>query len=83
MTMTKDAIQYLQESGIKPEDRLVNFDNDERWLAFDNSGQAKISIHAPYKGCNSNRTLAKRIDSNLARSRCILYRVHGLKYNPS
>ena len=41
MTMTKDAIQYLQESGIKPEDRLVNFDNDERWLAFDNSGQAK------------------------------------------
>ena len=38
MTMTKDAIQYLQESGIKPEDRLVNFDNDERWLAFDNSG---------------------------------------------
>ncbi len=41
MTMTKDAIQYLQESGIKPEYRLVNFDNDERWLAFDNSGQAK------------------------------------------
>lgn len=41
MTMTKDAIQYLQESGINPEDRLVNFDNYERWLAFDNSGQAK------------------------------------------
>ena len=41
MTMTKDAIQYLMEQGIKPEERLVNFDEGERWLAFDNDGRAK------------------------------------------
>lgn len=44
MTMTKEAIQYLQESGISPEDRLINFDDNERWLVFDNDGQAK-EIH--------------------------------------
>lgn len=41
MTMTKEAIQYLMEQGIKPEDRLVNFDEGERWLSFDNDGRAK------------------------------------------
>ena len=41
MTMTKEAIQYLIEQGIQPEDRLVNFDGGERWLSYDNDGQAK------------------------------------------
>lgn len=41
MTMTKEAIQYLMEQGIKPEDRLVNFDEGERWLVFDNDGKVK------------------------------------------
>ncbi len=40
MTMTKEAIQYLMEQGIKPDDRLVNFDED-RWLTFNNNGDAK------------------------------------------
>lgn len=44
MTMTKEAIQYLMEQGITPENRLVNFDDDTRWLAFDNDGQAQ-EIH--------------------------------------
>lgn len=44
MTMTKEAIQYLMEQGISPEDRLINFDDNERWLVFDNDGQAK-EIH--------------------------------------
>ena len=38
--MTKEAIQYLMEQGIKPDDRLVNFDED-RWLTFNNNGDAK------------------------------------------
>ncbi|MDG3374524.1 hypothetical protein P5D95_23910, partial [Vibrio parahaemolyticus] len=40
MTMTKEAIQYLMEQGIKPTDRVVNFDED-RWLTFNNNGDAK------------------------------------------
>ncbi|EPM7558073.1 hypothetical protein ACTPL8_000425 [Enterococcus faecium] len=40
MTMTKEAIQYLMEQGIKPDDRLVNFDED-RWLVFNNEGDAR------------------------------------------
>ncbi|WP_251870310.1 hypothetical protein [Enterococcus italicus] len=39
MTMTKEAIQYLIEQGIKPDDRLVNFD-DTRWVNIDNDGRA-------------------------------------------
>lgn len=39
MTMTKEAIQYLMEQGIRPDDRLVNFD-DTRWVNIDNEGQA-------------------------------------------
>ena len=35
MTMTKEAIQYLMEQGIKPENRLINFDNYERWILVD------------------------------------------------
>ncbi|MGM0124707.1 hypothetical protein IGI37_002101 [Enterococcus sp. AZ194] len=41
MTMTKEAIQYLMEQGIKPEDRLINFDNDERWLVIDSGGRSE------------------------------------------
>lgn len=40
MTMTKEAIQYLIEQGINPENRLINFDED-RWLTFNNNGDAK------------------------------------------
>lgn len=40
MSLTKEAIQYLMEQGISPEERLVSFDNDERWLNFNNEGQA-------------------------------------------
>lgn len=38
--MTKEAIQYLMEQGIAPDDRLVNFDKN-RWLVFNNEGDAK------------------------------------------
>lgn len=41
MTMTKEAIQYLMEQGIQPENRLINFDNDERWILVDAAGQGK------------------------------------------
>ncbi|EAG1758596.1 hypothetical protein BBX37_08150 [Listeria monocytogenes] len=41
MTMTKEAIQYLMEQGIQPIDRLVSFDNDERWLVINSDGQTK------------------------------------------
>ncbi|BAK21859.1 hypothetical protein [Melissococcus plutonius] len=39
MTMTKEAIQYLAEQGIKPEERLVKV-GDGRLLAFDSNGKA-------------------------------------------
>lgn len=39
MTMTKEALQYLMEQGIKPEDRLVQV--DERWYAINTNGEAK------------------------------------------
>lgn len=40
MSLEKNAIQYLMEQGIKPEDRLINFDSDEnRWVVIDNAGQ--------------------------------------------
>jgi hypothetical protein len=38
--MTKEALAYLTELGIKPEDRLINFDNDERWMVIDSDGKA-------------------------------------------
>lgn len=38
--MEKEAIQYLMEQSIEPMDRLINFDNDERWLVIDNNGEA-------------------------------------------
>ncbi|MGG5373553.1 hypothetical protein [Enterococcus sp. AZ196] len=38
MSLEKTAIQYLMEQGIKPEDRLIDFDGD-RWLVIDNAGQ--------------------------------------------
>lgn len=41
MSLTKEAINYLMEQGIKPEERLINFDNDERWLVINNNGDAK------------------------------------------
>lgn len=41
--MTKEAIQYLMEQGIKPEERLVYF-GDDRLIAFNNDGNAK-EIH--------------------------------------
>lgn len=37
--MTKEAIKYLMEQGITPEDRLVNLD-DNRWMNIDNNGEA-------------------------------------------
>lgn len=40
MTMTKEAIQYLTELGIRPDERLVSFDNDERWMVIDSQGEA-------------------------------------------
>ncbi|WP_424685111.1 hypothetical protein [Enterococcus sp.] len=39
MAMTKEALQYLMEQGIKPEDRLVQV--DERWYAINANGEAK------------------------------------------
>ena len=41
MSLTKEAINYLMEQGIQPEERLINFDNDERWLVINNNGDAK------------------------------------------
>lgn len=38
MTLTKDSIQYLMESGISPERRLVKFGSDGRMVSFDNEG---------------------------------------------
>ncbi|MBP1044870.1 hypothetical protein I6N96_01160 [Enterococcus sp. BWM-S5] len=40
MDLTREAILELKESGIAPEDRLISFDNDERWLVIDNRGEA-------------------------------------------
>lgn len=39
--MEKDAVQYLMEQGIKPEDRLINFDNDARWMVINNDGDPR------------------------------------------
>ena len=39
MSLEKTAIQYLMEQGIKPEDRLIEFEEGERWLVIDNAGQ--------------------------------------------
>ena len=39
--MEKEAVQYLMEQGIKPEDRLINFDDDSRWLVINNEGEAR------------------------------------------
>lgn len=39
MSLEKTAIQYLMEQGIKPDDRLIEFDEGERWLVIDNAGQ--------------------------------------------
>ncbi|MEI5994793.1 hypothetical protein [Candidatus Enterococcus mansonii] len=41
MTMTKEAIQYLMEQGIRPDDRLVNFDSGTRWMVINNDGDAR------------------------------------------
>jgi len=38
MTLEKTAIQYLMEQGIKPVERLIEFDEGERWLVVDNEG---------------------------------------------
>lgn len=38
MSLEKNAIQYLMEQGITPNDRLIDMD-DERWLVIDNAGQ--------------------------------------------
>jgi len=38
MTLEKTAIQYLMEQGIKPVERLIEFDAGERWLVMDNEG---------------------------------------------
>lgn len=39
MTLTKEALQYLMEQGIKPEDRLVEV--EDRWYAINANGEAK------------------------------------------
>lgn len=72
MTMSKDAIQYLQESGIAPEDRLLNFDDDTRWLAFDNDGQAKEILPRVFNAkepvsLNTLSGMVNYIKSNLER----------------
>lgn len=38
MSIDKNAIQYLMEQGIKPIDRLIDFDEGTRWLVLDNEG---------------------------------------------
>lgn len=48
MDLTREAILELKESGIKPEDRLINFDNDERWLVIDSRGEATEIIPRVY-----------------------------------
>ncbi|MGY3766818.1 hypothetical protein ACWOAH_09865 [Vagococcus vulneris] len=72
MTMTKEAIQYLMEQGITPEDRLVNFDNEERWLAFDNDGQVKEILPRVFNAkeqvlLNTLSGMVNYIKSNLER----------------
>ncbi|MGM0215437.1 hypothetical protein [Enterococcus sp. AZ109] len=39
MSLEKNAIQYLMEQGIKPEDRVIDIDGEERWVVIDNNGQ--------------------------------------------
>lgn len=39
MSLEKNAIQYLMEQGIKPEDRVIDIDGEERWIVIDNNGQ--------------------------------------------
>lgn len=72
MTISKDAIQYLQESGISPEDRLINFDNFERWLVIDNDGQAKEILPRVFNAkepvnLNTLSGMVNYIKSNLER----------------
>lgn len=38
MSVDKNAIQYLMEQGIKPIERLIDFDEGTRWLVLDNEG---------------------------------------------
>lgn len=38
MSLEKNAIQYLMEHGIKPIDRLIDFEDEDRWLVIDNDG---------------------------------------------
>ena len=72
MTMTKEAIQYLMEQGIKPENRLINFDNDERWILVDAAGQGKeilprvFTAEEPLR-INTLSGLVDYIKSNLER----------------
>lgn len=72
MTMSKDAIQYLQETAIAPEDRLVNFDDDTRWLAFNNDGDAKEILPRVFNAkesvaLNTLSGMVNYIKSNLER----------------
>lgn len=40
MDLTKEAIQYLWESSVAPQDRLINFD-ENRWIVINNEGDSK------------------------------------------
>lgn len=48
MDLTREAILELKESGIAPEDRLINFDNEERWLVINSRGEATEIIPRVY-----------------------------------
>lgn len=39
--MEKEAVHYLMEQAIQPGDRLISFDNDERWLVINSNGDAE------------------------------------------
>lgn len=86
MTMTKEAIQYLQESGISPEDRLVSFDDDERWLAFDNDGQAREILPRVFNandsiGLNTLSGMVNYIKANIERiNKPLILHVKSEKY---
>lgn len=72
--MTKEALAYLAEQGIKPIDRLINFDNDERWMVIDADGRAKEILPKVYNAeealkINTLSGFVNYIKSNLDREK--------------
>lgn len=73
MSLTKEAIQYLTELGVQPENRLINFDNEERWMVINNEGNAKelmpnVFLADPLE-INTLSGFVNYIEANLERTR--------------